>query len=99
MVSCEVDGTFTLGSPAGCTIGDGAFARIVVRRSMISKCLSFSSAVGGDVSRRLLSRSCAVRIVRSSSDKAGTLQCVGYNFTEPEFLNRLVVGSKKRKLR
>ena len=99
MVLCEVDGTFTLGSPAGCTLGDGALVRIAVRRSMISQCLSFASAVGGGVSRRVLSRSCAVRIVRSSSDKAGTLQCVGYNFTEPEFLNRLVVGSKKRKLR
>ena len=99
MVLCEVDGTFTLGSPAGCTLGDDAFVRIAVRRSMVSQYLSFSSAVGGGVSRRVLSRSCAVRIVRSSSDKASILQCVGYNFTEPEFLNRLVVGLKKRKLR
>ena len=99
MVSCEVDGTFTLGSPAGCTLGDGAFVRIAVRRSIISQCLSFASAVGGGVSRRVLSRSCAVRIVRSSLDKAGSFQCVGYNFTDPEFLNPRVVGSKNLILR
>ena len=46
------------------------------------------------MSRRVLSRSCAVRSVRSFSDKAGALQCVGYNFKEPEFLNPRVVGSK-----
>ena len=91
----EVDGAFTLGSPAGSTLGDGAFVRIVVRRSMISQYLSFVSAEGGSVSRRDL----AVSSVRVSSDKAGTLQCVGYNFKEPEFLNPHVVGLKHLMLR
>ena len=99
VVLLEVDGVSTLGSPVLSTLRAGIFLMIFVRRSIASQYLSFSSAVGGGASRRVLSRSCAVRSVRSSSDKVGTLQCVGYNFIDPEVRNPRVSGSKNLILR
>ena len=92
VVLWDVEGVPTLGSPVLSTLGSGAFFRILVSCSMASMYLSFSVEVGGGVSWRVLSRSCAVWSVRSFSDKAGTLQCVGYNFMDPDVRNPRVFG-------
>ena len=99
VVLCDVKGVPTLGSPVLSTLGSGVFFRILVSRSIASMYLSFSFEVGGGESWRVLSRSCAVWSVWSFSDKAGTLQCVGYNLMDPDVQNPRVFGSKNLMLR
>ena len=98
VVLLEFNGVSTLGSPVLSTLGAGIFLMIFVRHSIASQYLSFSSVVGRGASWRVLSRSCTMRSVRSSSDKVGTLQCVGYNFIDAEVRNPRVSGLKNLKL-
>ena len=67
----------TLGGWRVPTLGSWRFSRIVVSWSMAFVCLHFSSEEVGTIDRMCSMRSAAAMMVRSSSERVGTLQCVG----------------------
>ena len=67
----------TLGGWLVPTLGSWRFSRIAVSWLIALACLHFSSAEVGTIDRMCSMRSEAAMMVRSSSERVGTLQCVG----------------------
>ena len=78
-----MDGLSTLVGAARATLGSGLFLRMVVSPSNMFAYFIFCSAMRASIPFITLTNSSTVRMVRSSSDRDGSLQWVGKGLDVP----------------